>query len=147
MPTANDILARKGFSVFVVPAAASVRDAVDRMNQLRVGAVGVSDGRDGRLSGMFTERDVLRRVVGERRDPSATHVADVMTTDVICCGPDTEMDEISAIMQQKRVRHLPVCDCEGDLLGMISIGDVNAQHATHQEATITYLNEYLYGRV
>jgi CBS domain-containing protein len=86
-------------------------------------------------------------VLGEKRDPAATSVGDVMTTDVICCGPQTDMDEISTIMKEQRVRHLPVCECDGDLLGMISIGDVNAMHATGQEATITYLNEYLYGRV
>lgn len=145
MPTANDILARKGFSVFVVPSSATVLEAVERMNQHRVGAIIVMD--QGNMRGMFTERDVLRRVVGERRDPETTKVGTVMTSDVICCGPNTDMDEISGIMKERRVRHLPVCDREGDLLGMISIGDVNAQHATHQEAQITYLNEYLYGRV
>ena len=147
MATAHDILARKGFSVFVVPAQATVRDAVDRMNQLKVGAVGVTDDGDGHLSGMFTERDVLRRVVGENRDPSVTLVAEVMTEEVVCCGPDTDLDEISAIMKARRIRHVPVCDGDGDVLGMISMGDVNAVHASSQEAQITYLNEYLYGRV
>jgi CBS domain-containing protein len=145
MPTAKDVLARKGFSVFTVPSSATVLEAVERMNQLRIGAVVVMD--QGHLKGMFTERDVLRRVLGEKRDPAATSVGEVMTTDVICCGPQTDMDEISTIMKEQRVRHLPVCECDGDLLGMISIGDVNAMHATGQEATITYLNEYLYGRV
>ena len=98
------------------------------------------------MRGMFTERDVLRRVVGERRNPSATYIQDVMTADVICCGPNTDMEEISSIMKDRRVRHLPVCDRDGDLLGMISIGDVNALHTTHQEATITYLSDYIYGR-
>ena len=147
MPTANDILARKGFSVFVVSAAATVREAVDRMNQLRVGAVGVSDGVDGHLSGMFTERDVLRRVVGENRDPATTLVSAVMTGEVVCCGPMTDVDDISCIMKDKRIRHLPVCDDDGDVLGMISMGDVNAVHASCQESHITYLSEYLYGRV
>jgi CBS domain-containing protein len=145
MATASDILALKGFSVFVIPPTASVLEAVERMNQHRCGAVVVMD--QGYLSGMFTERDVLRRVVGERRDPASTQVASVMTEEVICCRPDTELDEISSIMQQKRVRHLPVCDRDGDLLGMISIGDVNAQHASYQQATISYLNDYVYGRV
>ena len=145
MPTANDILARKGFSVFVVPSTASVLDAVERMNQLRVGAVVVMD--QGHVGGMFTERDVLRRVVGERREPADTKVGDVMTTDIICCGPTTDMEEISAIMKNSRVRHLPVCDEDGDLLGMISIGDVNAAHSVNQESKLTYLNDYLYGRV
>ncbi len=147
MPTANDILARKGFSVFVVPAAATVREAVDRMNQARCGAVGVSDDGDGHLSGMFTERDVLRRVIGENRDPAATLVGEVMTADVVCCGPLTDVDEISCIMKDRRIRHLPVCDDDGDVLGMISMGDVNAVHASCQAAHITYLSEYLYGRV
>ena len=146
MCTANELLARKGFSVFVVPAQATVREAVDRMNQLKVGAVGVTDDGDGHLSGMFTERDVLRRVVGENRDPAATRVADVMTEEVVCCGPDTELDEISAIMRNRRIRHVPICDGDGDVLGMISMGDVNAVHASTQEAQITYLNDYLYGR-
>jgi CBS domain-containing protein len=147
MCTANEILARKGFSVFVVPAQATVREAVDRMNQLKVGAVGVTDDGDGHLSGMFTERDVLRRVVGENRDPAHTLVGDVMTEAIVCCGPDTDVDEISAIMKDRRIRHVPVCDGDGDLLGMISMGDVNAVHASHQQAQITYLNEYFYGRV
>jgi CBS domain-containing protein len=145
MPNAKDLLSRKGFSVFVVPSKSTVLDAVERMNQLRIGAVVVMD--QGQMKGMFTERDVLRRVVGERRSPSQTFVDEVMTTEVICCRPNTDLEEISSIMKEKRVRHLPVCDHDGDLLGMISMGDVNAVHATHQEATITYLNEYLYGRV
>lgn len=145
MPSARDILAQKGFSVHAIVSSSSVLEAVERMNQLRVGAVVVMD--QGRVAGMFTERDVLRRVMGENRDAASTSVADVMTTEVICCPPDTDLDEISGIMRTSRVRHLPVCDEDGDMLGMISIGDVNAFHASKQEATITYLNEYLYGRV
>ena len=145
MPSAKDILARKGFSIFVVPSSATVLEAVEAMNQHHCGAVVIMD--QGTLRGMFTERDVLVRVVGERLDPATTRVEAVMTTDVICCEPSTDMDEISAIMKERRIRHLPVCAHGGDLLGMISIGDVNALHATHQEATIHYLNEYLYGRV
>jgi len=145
MPTANDILAHKGFSVHVVSPDANVLDAVERMNQLRVGAVVVMD--QGQVKGMFTESGVLMRVVGQRKDPADVRVADVMTRDVICVGPHTDMEEISSIMKNKRIRHLPVCDDEGDLLGLISIGDVNAHHASNQEMHITYLNEYIYGRV
>lgn len=145
MPNANDILGQKGFSVHVVAPSANVLDAVERMNQLRVGAVVVMD--QGQVKGMFTERDVLMRVVGQRKDPADVKVEDVMTRDVICVGPHTDMDEISAIMKNRRIRHIPVCDDEGDLLGLISIGDVNAHHASNQEMQITYLNEYIYGRV
>lgn len=145
MATANDILAQKGFSVHVIPASSTVLEAVDRMNQLRVGAVVVMD--EGHVQGMFTERDVLRRVMGQHLNATDTPVSRVMTTEIICCKPDTDLDEISEIMLTKRIRHLPVCDDEGDMLGMISIGDVNAFHASNQQATIMYLNEYIYGRV
>jgi CBS domain-containing protein len=145
MPSAKDILSQKGFSIYVVPPSATVLEAVEQMNMHKCGAIMVMD--QGKVKGMFTERDVLRRVVGQRRDPSTTPVGEVMTHDLICCAPETDMDEISYIMLEKRIRHLPVCDSDGDLLGMISIGDVNALHAHHQQATISYLSEYIYGRV
>ncbi len=144
MPTAQDLLSKKGFSIHFVSSKWPVFDAVERMNQLHVGALVVMD--DGHLKGMFTERDVLRRVVGLRRDPATTKVADVMTKDVICCAPTTDLDEISSMMKIHRVRHLPVRDHEDDLLGLISIGDVNAMHASTQAASLNYLSEYVYGR-
>jgi predicted transcriptional regulator len=67
-----------------------------------------------------------------------------MTKDVICCQAEDDLDEISAIMQQKRVRHVPVCGEAGRIMGMISIGDVNAYHATNQEAHINFLSDYIY---
>ena len=85
-------------------------------------------------------------VVGEERNPRHCRVSEVMTTEVICCHPDTDIDEISTIMLQRRVRHLPICDDDGKLYGLISIGDVNACHASTQESTITFLNEYIFGR-
>jgi CBS domain-containing protein len=102
---------------------------------------------DGQVVGMFTERDVLRRVVGEQRDPATALVGETMTTEVVCVTPHTELDEVGAIMQSKRIRHVPVCDEHGALLGMVSIGDLNAWRSTNQQATIHYLNEYIYGRV
>src|ERR1700722_15375689 len=144
MPTANDILSQKGFSIHTVAPTATVLDAVERMNQLRVGAVVVMN--QGDFVGMFTERDVLRRVVGQHRDPATTKVSEAMTTDIICCAPTADIDEISTIMKNRRIRHLPVRDKDGELLGLISIGDVNAIHASNQQAHLSYLNEYVYGR-
>lgn len=144
MPTVLDILAKKGGAVYSIDPACTVLEAVEKMNQHKLGALVVMD--EAQVAGMFTERDVLRRVVGEGRDPGTTRVRDVMTSDVICCGPETDLDEVSAIMQKKRVRHLPICDDDGRLHGLISIGDVNAEHASTQEATITFLNDYIFGR-
>ncbi len=144
MPTVADVLQQKGSTIHCIAPEASVLDAINKMNQHKLGALVVSSGNQ--VDGMFTERDVLRRVVGDQRDPAKITVADVMTKEVICCGPEVDLDEVSAIMQQKRIRHVPVCDSSGRLLGLVSIGDVNAYHVLHQEATITFLNDYIYGR-
>ena len=145
MPTVHDVLASKGtMRVHTIAPAASVLDAVEKMNELKVGALVVRE--DGQVLGIFTERDVLSRIVGEMRRPSTTPVSEVMTRNVVCVEPDTDLDEVSTLMTNRRIRHLPVCD-HGSLIGMISIGDVNAFHNSHREATLHYLNEYIYGRV
>ncbi len=145
MPTVQEVLATKGFQVHSVNVDATVLEATRLMNLHKIGALVVM--HDGHVVGVFTERDVLRRVVGAERLPQETIVGEVMTTDVICCPPETDLEEVSSVMQSKRIRHLPVCAEDGDLLGMISIGDLNAYHSNNQEATIHYLSEYIYGRV
>ena len=145
MPTVGDILARKGSQVFTIGKEATVLQAALLMNDHKIGALVVVD--DSQVIGMFTERDVLRRVVGEQRDPTKTLVADVMTTEVICCTCETTLDEARAAMKNRRIRHLPLVDCDHRLLGLVSIGDLNAFDASSQEQTIYLLQEYLYGRV
>jgi CBS domain-containing protein len=116
------------------------------MNDCSVGALIVNNA--GRMSGIFTERDVMRRVLAKRLDPASVTVAQVMTTDrVICCTPATSIEEARELMRSRRIRHLPILDAEGDVVGVVSIGDLNAHLATHQEVTIHYLEEYLHGRV
>jgi CBS domain-containing protein len=105
----------------------------------------VKDG-GGRVMGIFTERDVLRRVIAAEKSPNNVRVGEVMTRDVVCCPPETDIDEASRIMRDRKVRHLPVCDGDGALLGLVSIGDLNAYHASSQEAQIHFLSEYVYGR-
>jgi len=144
MPSVADILAVKGPQVHSTTPGTTVLMATQKMNQYKLGALIVMQGNE--VAGIFTERDVLRRVVAEQRDPSTATVAEVMTTNVITVKPDTDLDEVSAIMQQKKVRHLPVCDVGGRLHGMVSIGDINAFNVKNQEAHINFLNEYIYGR-
>jgi CBS domain-containing protein len=145
MPSVRDVLAVKGNQVHSVSPSTTVLHAIHKMNQQKVGAVLVM--HEGHVVGIFTERDVLTRVVGEERQPSAVTVAEAMTEDVICVSPQTDLDEVSAIMQQRKIRHLPVCGDEGQVHGMVSIGDINAYHASSQEAQITFLSDYIYGRV
>jgi CBS domain-containing protein len=143
--TVKSILADKGGQVWSVGPGASVLDAAMLMNDHKIGALVVLEG--GRLVGIFTERDVLRRVVGEGRNPAATRLADVMTAELVCCGPETTLEEARGVMKNRRIRHLPVLDGEGRLMGLISIGDLNARMEHAQEQHIHLLNEYLYGRV
>ena len=144
MPAVRDVLSSKGPGVQSTSPEATVLDAVNQMNEFKIGALVVMDGDE--VVGMFTERDVLRRVVGQERSPSSTKVGEVMTSEVVCCGPDADLDDVSALMQKRRIRHVPVCNGQGKLLGMVSIGDVNAYNASNQETTIHFLNEYIYGR-
>jgi CBS domain-containing protein len=144
MAQVREILAKKGEQVYSIGKNATILEAARVMNQHKIGALVVIEG--GRVEGIFTERDVLRRVVGEQRNPATTKVAEVMTTDVACCQPDTPIEEAASVMKHHRIRHLPVVGPDRRLHGMISIGDINAHHADNQAVQIHFLNEYLYGR-
>jgi len=152
MATVADILAKKGSRVLCISPSSSVLDAVQLMTRNRIGSLVVSTPAGmvnscDRVVGMFTERDVLTRIVSEERAPSSTRVDEVMTANVAFCTPETDIQDVGAIMRERRIRHLPVCDPEGGLRGLISIGDLNAWHAQGQATEIHYLTEYIYGRV
>lgn len=142
MTTVQRILEHKALRVISIAEDATVLDAARRMNEHRIGALVVT--RADKVVGIFTERDILCRVVAEQRDPAQLKVGTVMTTPVAVCTPQTAPDECRAVMRAKRLRHLPVVE-DGRLVGMLSIGDLNEAHAQAQAQTIEYLNEYLYG--
>ncbi len=144
MPTVADILSTKGSHIHTIAPSATVLEAIRKMNQHQIGALVVMI--EETVVGIFTERDVMRRVIAETRDPASTLVTQAMSNDVICCPPDMDVEDASRIMKDRRVRHLPVCDDAGQLHGLISIGDLNAFYAGHQEQTIHYLTDYIYGR-
>src|SRR5580692_4828776 len=100
MALVQDILQRKGSHVWTIGPEATVLQAALLMNEHKIGALVVLD--QGRITGMFTERDVLHRVVAQEREPSRTSVADVMTTEVACCGPDTGVEEARSAMRDRR---------------------------------------------
>ena len=145
MPTVHDVLAVKGFHVHTVRKDTSVLAATQQMNKAKIGALVVVDS-EKRVVGMFTERDVLRRIVAEQRDPASNPVEAVMTRNVVCCHEDDMLDEVRSIMAQRRVRHLPVLDNEDSLIGLVSIGDLNAWCLHDGEVKIAYMESYLYGR-
>jgi CBS domain-containing protein len=146
MATVQDVLSTKSSKVLTTRREATVLEAINKMNEHRVGALVVCEGQH--VVGMFTERDVLRKVAVGDRLPAEMLVGEVMTEDVVCTGPKEDLDEVRTVLKNRRIRHLPVCDeITGALLGLISMGDLNAHDASHREATIHFLSEYIYGRV
>src|SRR5215470_8446331 len=102
-----------------VSPSASVMDAVKRMMSERVGAIAVTEGR--RLLGVFTERDLMMRVVGKGLDPAATPIGEVMTRNVHTVRDETSVAEAAALMRANHFRHLPVVDEHGEIQGMVAL--------------------------
>ena len=141
MATLHDLLAIKGSEVVSVRSTDMVSSAARLMNDRNIGGVVVYEGT--RVAGIFTERDVVRRVIAKGLDPETTPVADVMTSPVVTVTPDLSVEECAALMTIRRLRHLPVGD--GDRLeGMLSIGDLLAYKVREQETVITHMNNYIH---
>ena len=143
MTTVGAILKDKGSAVLATSATQTVLAAVDEMCHRRVGALLVLEGDLPR--GVFSERDLMTRVILARRDPATTTVAEVMTHDVVCVAPDVSTTEAMAIMTNRRCRHLPVVDA-GHVVGMVSIGDLVRAASHEQEYEIQLLRDYATGK-
>lgn len=142
MSLVSDLLAKKGRDVATVDKDATVFEAVSLMNERRIGAVMVM--HQGRIAGIFTERDVMNRVVATEKNSKTTKVHEVMTEKVAFCVQNTTLEACRCIMTRHRLRHLPVVE-GGKLVGMVSSGDILAQENKEQEETIKYLHEYMQG--
>ena len=127
MSTVKHILAEKGPGTVTMNADETVLNAALMMGRLEVGALVVTDV-DG--FGIFTERDLLRRVVAKQRDPATTILRDVMTTPVATCRPETSLLECLATLEGKNIRHLPVVNNEG-VCGLITNRDIAAFIKAH----------------
>jgi CBS domain-containing protein len=136
------LIERKGSAVHAVTSAITVAEAVAEMNKHRIGCIVVIDA--GRISGIFTERDVLRRVVGADVDPKTTRVADVMTKSVHMIPSETTIEQTMVLFADKGCRHLPVVD-HGELKGLISIGDISRWVADTNRAEADHLKSYIAG--
>ena len=138
----RDVLRRKGDGVYSVGPLATVIDAVNVMNDHHVGSVLVVEG--GCPVGIFSERDVLVRVVAAHRDPRQTLIRDVMTTRLHTATPDDTLLDVMRLMTERRCRHVPVMEGEM-LLGLVSIGDITkaTQHNLRQE--VRELSSYIGG--
>jgi CBS domain-containing protein len=141
MPVVRDILARKGTETVTVSPDLTVLEAAQLMNARGIGAVLVTEG--GALVGIFTERDVMRRVVAEQRDPARTAIGEVMTRHLVTTRAEVAVEECASQMTARRIRHLPVVGDAG-LAGVITIGDLLAWQVAEQALTIAQLNSFVY---
>ena len=141
MATVGTLMRDRLGEVATIAPDATAQQAAMVMNDAHIGSlVVVSD--EGTMVGIFTERDLLKRVVAQDRLPHDVRVGDVMTTDVWTCTVDTPVDELRLLMREKHIRHVPVMR-DKVVYGMISIGDLNVAQVAEMSATITYLEQFM----
>ena len=140
MMKVGQIIENKGHEVWTVSPEQSVFDAIQLMDEKSVGALAVVS--EGRLVGIVSERDYERKVILKNRTSRDTKVKEIMTRHIFHTQPNQTVDQCLVIMNDKRVRHLPVLN-DGKLVGMISIGDVVKQIIADQQYTIQQLENYI----
>jgi len=137
------ILRKKGGDIWSIPSATTVCAAIKIMADKEVGALLVVD--DGRLHGIVSERDYARKVVLMGRSSKDTPVKEILTEPLITIPPDCSVDEAMRLVSTHRIRHLPVVR-DGELQGLISIGDLVQWIAFAQEQAIEDLSHYIEGK-
>jgi signal-transduction protein with cAMP-binding, CBS, and nucleotidyltransferase domain len=143
MEHVSDILKGKQGALLTIASDASVLDMVKQMVDANVGSLLVTV--DGRIEGIVTERDYLRRVTLEGRTDKDTPVSEIMTSPLIVVTPETPVDECMAIMTDRRIRHMPVVE-NGEVVALVSIGDVVKFQSQQQDFKIQYLTDYITAR-
>jgi CBS domain-containing protein len=147
MSTVQDVLVGKTTPfVHTISETASVLDAVRAMNQYRIGCLVVTR-EDMTISGIIAERDVIRRLGCAQEDLSRVPVSDVMKREVIVCTPADRLDAVRSVMRDQWIRQMPVVDPSGQLVGIISLGDLNAYMLSEGDVEITFLHDYIAGTV
>ena len=138
----QQILDIKGRQTYSVTPETSVLQALELMARHDIGALVVLE--QGRLAGIFTERDYARKVVLAGRNSQSCTVGELMTGNVLTVSPSQTIDDVMRIMTENRFRHLPVVE-RGQLVGIITIGDAVKAAIAEREATIRQLSSYISG--
>jgi CBS domain-containing protein len=138
--TLSEVLDAKGHNVWSVSPQSSAYEALELMAEKDVGALVVID--QGKVVGMFSERDYARKLALEGKSSRETQVAEIMTKPVCYVLPWTSLNECMALMTNKHVRHLPVIESD-KLIGIVTIGDVVKAIISEQESVIQELKSYV----
>jgi CBS domain-containing protein len=142
MATVEKLLQVKGNKTWTITPQATVYAAVQLMSDKNVGALMVMEAR--KTVGIFTERDYARKLILKGKSSKTTTVRELMTVEVLYVEPRNSIEDCMQLMTNKRVRHLPVL-AEGELIGIVTIGDVVKQIISDQESTIVQLEKYIQG--
>ena len=142
MTFVRELLQRKPAGLWTVKRQATVFEALQEMADKNIGALLVVD--DGELVGMFSERDYARKVILQGKSSQNTSVGELMSSPVFCVGLDDTIDACMQLMSTQHIRHLPVRD-HGQLVGMVSIGDVVTSVIANQQVLIADLENFISG--
>ena len=143
MRNVQQILDQKGHRIISVAPTATVRDVIGLMAEHNIAAVLIMKGNE--LVGIITERDYTRKVILLGRNSADTPVSDIMTSPVLCVSPGDTAQRCMSLMTEKKIRHLPVLD-NGEIIGMVSIGDLVKAVIEDQQQEIQQLQQYISGR-
>ena len=143
MSTIRHLLRHKGNEVWSIGPAQSVYQAIDMMAAKGIGALTVVNDK-AELVGLVSERDYARKVILKGKSSKTTHIADIMTTNLVTVIEDAKVNDCMTLMTHHRIRHLPVLD-GGELVGMISIGDLVRSIISEQDYQIEQLERYVRG--
>src|SRR5258708_5909848 len=135
------ILKQKGARVWSIGPEATVYEALERMSDEGIGALLVMEGST--VVGVLSERDYARKIILKGRSSKKTTVQEIMISPPLTISPGCSVDEAMRIMTEHRVRHLPVVDAAGTVLGIVSIGDLVKWIITSHEKTIEQLESYI----
>ena len=139
--TIATLLEFKGPQLFTVPSTTTVLEAVREMNNHGIGSLIVMD--EGHMMGLFTARDLMRRVIEEERNPMTTRMSEVMRTDFPRLTTSMDAEDAMEIFEHGHCRHLPVMDEQGLVAGVISIGDISRWCSTAHRAETESIRNYI----
>jgi CBS domain-containing protein len=142
MKLVKHLLDSKGRQIISIAEEASVLDAIKLMAERSIGSLLVM--RDGELKGIVTERDYARKVIVKGRSSKSTQVKEIMTAKVRTAKTNQTVNECMTVMTERRIRHLPVVE-DGEVLGLISIGDLVQAIIADQQEEIEQLGQYISG--